>query len=99
MAWAAGQESKHIGERVSAGIERWESEHPGKRWRGKEWDIEKAIKLRKEGKGWRYIEKELKKDGYDISYAGIRKELLNRGFEKGVNLPSKKVTVKKVGEN
>ena len=90
LSWAANQESKNISERVKAGIERWKKEHPGKRWRGKNWDIEKAIKLRRQGMGWRTIEKELRKDGYSITWAGIRKELLKHGFEKGVNLPSKK---------
>ena len=90
IAWAANFESQHISERVKAGIERWKHEHPGRRWRGKNWDIEKAIRLRRQGLGWRSIERELRKDGYDVSYIAIRKELLKHGFEKGVNLPSKK---------
>jgi len=90
LSWASEQESKNIGERVKAGIERWKKEHPGMRWRGKDWDIEKAVELRKQGLGWRSIEKELRKDGYDVTYMGIRKELLKRGFERGVNLPLKK---------
>ena len=31
LAWAAGQESRNISERVSAGIQRWKKENPGKR--------------------------------------------------------------------
>ena len=89
MAWCANIESERIGERVSSGISRWEKEH-GKRWHSKEWDIDKAMMLREQGKGWRAIEKELRADGYDITYAGIRKELLKRGYQKGVNLPTKK---------
>jgi DNA invertase Pin-like site-specific DNA recombinase len=91
MSWASQMESIKISERVLSGIERWEKEH-GKRWKSKEWDINKAIELRKKGMGWRSIEVEMRKDGYDITYAGIRKELLKRGFEKGDNLPSKKPT-------
>jgi len=94
LAWAAGQESRNISERVSAGIQRWTKENPGKRWRGKKWDIEKAKELRMQGMGWRSIEKELRMDGANISHAAIRKELLNQGFEKGVNLPSKSSTDK-----
>jgi len=89
MAWCANIESQRISERVSAGISRWEKEHQGERWRSKNWDIKKAMQLREKGLGWRSIEKELRNDGYDVTYAGIRKELLKCGFEKGVNLPSK----------
>jgi len=92
LSWAANVESKLIGERVKAGINRWKKENPNKRWHSKEWDIGKAIELRKQGLGWRTIEKELQKDGYAITWAAIRKELLKRGFERGVNLPHIKPT-------
>lgn len=95
IAWAAGQESKDISERVKAGIDRWQKENPEKRWRGKDWDIKKAVRLRRKGMGWRSIEKELRKDGADVTFTAIRKELIkHHGFEKGVNLPSPKVTGK-----
>lgn len=87
MSWASEMESKKIGERVSAGIERWEKEN-NQRWRSKNWNIDRAIQLRKQGMGWRSIAKELQKEGDDISYIAIRKELLKRGFKKGVNLPT-----------
>lgn len=100
LAWAAGQESRNIGERVKAGIDRWKKENPGKRWRGKQWDIDLAVELRKNGMGWRSIERELRERGYDVTYAAVRKELLvNHGFEKGVNLPSKNLTGKSKSEN
>jgi putative DNA-invertase from lambdoid prophage Rac len=89
MAWCANQESKRIGERVKAGIQNWK-DTTGKRWHGKEWDIDRAMELRNQGIGWRSIEAEMRRMGYDVTYAGIRKELLKRGFEKGVNLPIKK---------
>ena len=82
MAWAANMESKRIGERVTAGIKNWSKEHSGQRWHGKSWNIEKAIELRQQGLGWRSIEKEMRKDGYDITWAGIRAELLRRGINK-----------------
>ena len=101
MAWCANMESQRISERVTAGISRWEKEH-NKRWKSKEWDRELAIKLRQQGMGWRSIEKEMRRLGYDITYQGIRKELLNQGFSKGENLPGVKqpdrnATDKKVG--
>lgn len=86
LAWAANMESKRIGERVSAGADRYKKEH-GKHWKEKNWNVDKAVKLRKQGMGWRSIEKELKKDGDDISWAGIRNALLKKGFSKGDNLP------------
>ena len=89
MAWCANMESKRIGERVTAGIQRWEKEH-GKKWRSKEWDVDLAMKLRQQGMGWRSIEKQLRKKGYDITWAGIRNKLLELGCEKAINLPSKK---------
>jgi DNA invertase Pin-like site-specific DNA recombinase len=92
LSWAANMESKLIGERVKAGINRWKKENPNKRWHSKEWDIDKAMELRKKGLGWRSIEKELQKEGYTITWAAIRKELIKRGFERGVNLPHKKST-------
>lgn len=84
MAWCANIESKRIGERVKAGIKNWTEKNPDKRWRGKEWDIGKAIELREQGVGWRSIEKILRDDGCDITWAGIRKELIKRG----INLPT-----------
>ena len=89
LAWAAHLESERIGERVSAGAYRYKKEH-GKHWKAKEWNVDKAVELRKQGKGWRTIEKELRKDGDDISWAGIRAKLLELGFDKGINIPSKK---------
>ena len=92
LAWGANMESERISERVSAGIDRYRADHNGKFWREKEWDRKLAAKLRKAGYGWRFIEKEMRKRGYNITYAGIRKALLKEGFQKGVNLPTKKPT-------
>jgi len=89
MAWCANIESQRISERVTAGAYRYKKEH-GQHWKEKKWDIDKAIELRNQGMGWRTIEKELKADGSDIGWAGIRKKLLEMGFEKAINLPSKK---------
>jgi len=94
MAWCANMESQRISERVTAGISRWEKEH-NRRWKAKDWDRDLAITLRKQGMGWRSIEKEMRRLGYNITFQGIRKELLRVGLEKGVNLPSKKSTEKK----
>jgi len=88
MAWCANMESKRIGERVTAGIDNWKEKNPGKRWSGKDWDIYKAIVLRQQGLGWRSIEKCLREQGADISWAGIRKELLKRD----INSPAEKHT-------
>jgi len=89
LAWAANLESEKIGERVSAGAYRYKKEH-GKHWKEKKWNLDKAIELRKQGMGWRSIEKILREDGDDISWAGIRAKLLELGFDKGINIPSKK---------
>jgi DNA invertase Pin-like site-specific DNA recombinase len=90
MSWCASVESKRISERVSSGITKWKADHPNKRWCGKDWDIDKALSMRKQGASWRTIEREINKDGHIITMQGIRKELLKRGCEKCVNLPSKK---------
>lgn len=97
LSWASEMESKNISERVSAGINRWEKKH-NKKWKSKEWDKNKAIELRKQGLGWRSIEKEMHKLGYHITFAGIRKELLKMGMPKGVNLPCKKSTDNKTSK-
>jgi DNA invertase Pin-like site-specific DNA recombinase len=98
MAWCANMESKRIGERVSGGIQRWKSEHPNKRWRGKEWDIDKALQMRQQGHSWKQIETVIRNDGCDITSAGIRKELLKLGCPKAINLPSKKSIQKKASK-
>lgn len=95
LSWSANQESKRISERVSAGAYRYKKEH-GKHWKEKEWNVDKAIKLRRQGVGWRSIEKELRADGDDISWAGIRHRLLQMDeFNKGDNIPIKKESIKK----
>lgn len=95
LAWSAEQESKNIGVRVKAGIERVRKE--GKRWgRGRAFDHEEASKLRDEGWSYRKIANALGVSSTAV-YEALTKSSKNVSTErevenKGINIRDVKLT-------